>query len=306
MKRNQTDAFRGVFAIALTPFDCDGNILWDDFVRECDWMVRCGSHGLVWPVMASEFTVLSFGEWVEGMRLAVDAVQSRIPVVIGVADTSRTGALRFAEEAADAGADAIIAMPPWATKMSGLDLIEDYYRTLASATGLPVFVQNCGPPLGSNLPGQFVVELCERIPLVQYVKEEREPPGQAISEVLGLAGPGVLGVFSGSACLWILGDYRRGAAGSMPSAILADLDSQIWDLLEVGDEKRACQIHDAKLVLENVLRGMPILGARKYLMVRRGVFSCTGVRNVRVTKLDDVDLLEIERGLKVVEPYLRV
>ena len=74
--------FRGIFSIPQTPFNDAGQLLWDDLQQECDWIVRAGAHGLVYPVMASEYTVLSFPERVQGMNLAARAVNGRIPVVI--------------------------------------------------------------------------------------------------------------------------------------------------------------------------------------------------------------------------------
>ena len=41
------EPFRGVFSIAQTPFSGTGDILWDDFEYECDWIVRAGAHGFV-------------------------------------------------------------------------------------------------------------------------------------------------------------------------------------------------------------------------------------------------------------------
>ena len=89
--------------------------------------------------------------------------------------------LALAEAAGQAGADAIIAMPPWQVKLGTQDLFRQYYEALADAGGVPVFIQNVGPPLGSSLSGQFVVELCRDIPLVQYLKEEKNPQGQSVS-----------------------------------------------------------------------------------------------------------------------------
>ena len=225
--------YRGIFIIANTPFDNDGALLWDDLERTFDWVIRAGAHGLVWPVMASEFNVLSFPERIEGMRRAVDVAGGRVPVVIGVADTSQAGAVALAEAAAHAGADAVIAMPPWATKLASRALIEAYYRAIADAAGLPVFIQNVSAPLGSSLPGSFVVELCERIPLVQYLKEEKDPKGQALSEVLAPHSPAVKGVFSGSQCGYIIADHARGVSGSMPGAHMADVDVQILSLIHI-------------------------------------------------------------------------
>ena len=100
--------FRGIFPILQTPFNAQGDLVWDDFERLCDFIARSGAHGFVWPVMASEFTVVSYPERMEGVRRAVDVVAGRIPVVIGVADTTQDAAVRLAAEAGRVGADAVI------------------------------------------------------------------------------------------------------------------------------------------------------------------------------------------------------
>ena len=43
----------GIFSIAQTPFSEAGEILWDDFEVECDWIVRTGAHGFFHPVTAT-------------------------------------------------------------------------------------------------------------------------------------------------------------------------------------------------------------------------------------------------------------
>jgi 4-hydroxy-tetrahydrodipicolinate synthase len=299
--------FRGVYSIAQTPFDNAGDILWDDFEFECDWIVRTGAHGFVYPVMVSEFTVLSYTERVQAMQIAVRTVDGRIPVVIGVADTSKDGAARLAAEAARAGADAVIAMPPWGTKLGSHALIEDYYRALAETGGLPIYVQNAGAPLGSSLPGAFVVELCEKIELVQYLKEEKPPQGQSLSEVLALAGPEVKGIFSGGNCRYLISEYKRGVQGSMPPSHVVDLDAQVWDLMEAGREAEAHPIHDAKLILENAVMGLPgRVMACKEVLVRRGVLSNSAIRGRGALNMDEHDRAALDYAMSVVEPYVRV
>jgi len=297
--------WRGIFNIVQTPFDKAGNLLWEDFERESDFLVRAGSHGYVWPVMASEFTVLATHERIEGMKRAVDVVAGRIPVVIGVADTSQAGAVRLAEEAGTCGADAIIALPPWHTKLGSLDLVQAYYFALADAAGLPTFIQNTSPPMGANLSAEYVVKLCEAHPLIQYLKEEKSPQGHAVSEVIDLQSPAVKGVFSGASAQYLISEYKRGVSGNMPGCVLPDLDAQIWDLLEAGDEAKAREIHNCKIVLENALGNMPYR-ARKEILCRRGVISCAASRNVGPLNLDPVEMAEIDYVMSVVEPYFTV
>jgi 4-hydroxy-tetrahydrodipicolinate synthase len=260
--------------------------------------------------MASEFTVLATHERIEGMKRAVDVVAGRIPVVIGVADTSQAGAVRLAEEAARAGADAIIALPPWHTKLGSLDLVQAYYFALADAAGLPTFIQNTSPPMGAGLSAAYVIKLCEEHPLIQYLKEEKSPQGHSVSEVIDASRrdgetPAVKGVFSGASAKYLISEYKRGVSGNMPGCVLPDLDAQIWDLLEAGDEARAREIHNAKIVLENALGNMPFR-ARKEVLRRRGVISCAASRNVGPLVLDEVERAEIEYVMGVVEPYFTV
>lgn len=296
--------FRGYYAIAMTPFNENGDLLWDDLQRECDWTARAGAHGLVWPVNDSEYTVISFPERIQGMKLVVEAIAGRIPVVIGAADTSKAGAVVLAEEAGKAGADAIIAMPPWHTKMAANPMIEDYYRAIADAAGVPVFIQNLGWTVGSNLSSQFVVELCRKIPLVQYVKEERDPHGDRVSEVIALAGEKVKGVFTGGTQLGLITGHRRGAAGNMAASYVPEIDAKIWNLMEAGDEASARRIQDALAVLEKATRATPGGIGRKEILVRRGIFTCNARRNAGSRKLDKEYLSELEYGLSAVAPYL--
>ncbi|MFC1717704.1 hypothetical protein ACFL6S_28845 [Candidatus Poribacteria bacterium] len=69
--------------------------------------------------------------------------------------------------------------------------------------------------MGSNLPSDFVADLCRKIPLIQYVKEERYPHGVRVSEVIHLGGTGIKGIFTGGTQLGLVTGYRRGAAGNM-------------------------------------------------------------------------------------------
>ena len=301
-----SEPFRGYYAIAMTPFDEWGDLLWADLTREADWIVRAGAHGLVWPVNDSEYTSLSFPERIRGATLVVDAVAGRIPVVIGVADTSKAGAVALAEDAGKAGADAIIAMPPWQAKMATNALIEDYYRAIAKAAGVPVFIQNLAGVVGSNLSSEFIVELCQKIPLVDYVKEERDPHGACVSEIVDMAGPEVKGVFTGGTLLGLITGHKRGAAGNMASSYVSDIDAQIWDLMEEGDEAGARRIQDAWAVLEKAVMATPARLGRKEILVRRGVFTCNARRNMGPLRMDAHYLSELEHGIAAVAPFFKL
>src|SRR6266702_1794940 len=105
--------FRGVFAIPPTPFDDAGNVDESSLRRCVDFCVEAGAHGIVAPVNASESIALTDAERLRVAELIVEGVAGRVPTVIGVSGVSTTASVLYAEHAAAAGADAVIAMPPY-------------------------------------------------------------------------------------------------------------------------------------------------------------------------------------------------
>jgi dihydrodipicolinate synthase/N-acetylneuraminate lyase len=297
---------RGFYAIAMTPFDETGNLLWDDLEREFDWIARAGAHGIVWPVNDSEQRVLAFSERVRGLELLAQTIDGRIPTVGGVADTSKAGAVALSEAAGKAGVDAVIALPPWAAKLHSEALIEDYFRAIADAAGVPVFLQNLNPPVGSGLSSRLIVELSQKIPLVQYVKEERDPHGQYVSEVIALAGPELKGVFTGGHLLGLVHGHLRGAAGNIASGELPDIYGQIWDLMEAGQVAEARRLQDLECAFLRCIHTIPGQGTRKRVLMRRGVFSSDALRNTGSPVLDCAFEAELDHAMEILEPYFRV
>jgi len=93
-------AFRGIFTIPSTPFQETGEIDIPSFRRTVDFCVECGAHGLVFPVNASEWVVLSDAERFRLSEVLVEQNAGRIHAVVGVAAASCEVAVRFARHAA--------------------------------------------------------------------------------------------------------------------------------------------------------------------------------------------------------------
>lgn len=298
------DGWRGIFTIAASPFDERGGLRFDELRGHVDWIVRAGSHGVVWPVGYSQWTWLSHQERMKGTQEVVEAVAGRIPVVIGVAGPSATAAAAYARRAAECGADAVIAILPLGFKAASYDLVKAYYATIADAAGLPVFIQNLGPPWAA-LSAEVVVRLCRDIELVQYVKEEKTPQSRSCQEILDLAGDEMRGVFSGGGGSWLVSEMERGISGNMPGAPVVDICVAIWDLWHAGQVDEARKLLNLHAAYMRIWQGMPS-GARKHLLVRRGVISTPFVRGEGVAQLDAVDQAELDYALSLLEPYFTV
>ncbi|MBV9544827.1 MAG: dihydrodipicolinate synthase family protein [Chloroflexi bacterium] len=283
---------RGVYTIPVTPFDDHGDVD-EDSLRNCvQFCVDAGAHGVVAPVNASEAPLLSEQERLRVANIVVETVNRRVPVVIGVsAPTTRLSQL-FAQHAHDIGADAVMAMPPYAKKASTDELLE-YFGVVVGAARRPVFIQNWSGPVGTPMTAAFMARLIEEIDGVEYIKEETLPAGHVMSEMLRLVGPRLKGIMGGMAGRFMLDEFARGACGTMPACESTDVHVAIWNALESGDTTRARALHNRLIPLLNIewMYGPAIY---KEVLRRRGVIQSAKLRGPGAVELDAADHRELD------------
>lgn len=236
--------------------------------------------------------VLSAEERLAVVAVSVEQAKDRLPVVANVAAPSLQEAVAYTRHARESGAAAVMALPPYIRRL-GVDGLAMYYAAIAKEAELPVVVQNAPPPFGVNLPSALLNRLVDEIDLVSYVKEERLPPGHHMTDVLAGASDQLLGVFGGTAGLYLPAELARGAAGCMPSAAVPDVLVEVYKAYRAGDEVRARTIHQRILPLLTLEMSV-LMSVSKAVLVRRGVFSSTVMRDPEFPSLDEGDLAELE------------
>ena len=209
---------RGIFPVLQTPLDASDRIDDEALARQVDFAVACGAHGVVYPVLGSEFQYLTDGERRCLVELVVRQAAKRTPVVVGVAATTGVGAAEYAAHARAAGADAVVALPPYIAGANREELFA-YYAGVAEAAQCPVMIQHSFAGLDSALLSRLLTE----IEHVRYVKEEMAPSAHHISGVVQGAGEECWGVFGGALGRWMISEMRRGAVGFMPAAEVTDV-----------------------------------------------------------------------------------
>jgi dihydrodipicolinate synthase/N-acetylneuraminate lyase len=292
--------FRGIFPVLQTPVDAQGELDPASLASEVAFCRRAGAHGLVFPVLGSEFQFLSDRERQQLLAVVVRAADGRLPVVAGVAGPSAAVAVEHAAQAAAAGASALIALPPYVATGTP-DEVLAYYQAISQAAPLPIFVQNSAPGLAPD----FLLRLLREVEHVHYIKEEMHPSAHHISAVVAAAGPASWGVFGGAFGRWMLSELRRGASGFMPAAEVIDIYVQIWDAYQAGDEATARHIFNRLLPLINflMLLGLPVC---KEVLVRRGVIATAGMRTPGSLRLDAEDQRELTLILDELRPLFRL
>ncbi|MCC6861589.1 MAG: dihydrodipicolinate synthase family protein [Bryobacterales bacterium] len=269
------EPFRGVYTIPSTPFRPNGDLDIPGFRRVVDFCVACGAHGLVFPVNASEWSALSDDERLRLDQVLVERNAGRVPVVIGVNASTQEHAGRFAAHAREIGADAVIAMPPRGVQSE--EVIFNFYRRIAEAGRLPVFLQDHDPPVGTPLSVEFMLRMCREIEYVRYIKEETSPSTFRTTAILKRGAGLCKGVFGGAGGRYLIEEHRRGCAGQMPGCHVTDVVVALWNALEKGDRARAMHIYKEMAPL--FFFESPLSGCYKEVLYRRGVIDCPLKRN---------------------------
>src|SRR3954470_14522461 len=120
--------FPGIVPAVTTPFDAAGEVDVAALERNVGVLLDAGVHGLVATGTMGEAGSLSSAE----RRVVVEAAGAggggRGPVVVGISSGAPAAGVALATDAADAGADAVMLLPPLGYRADP-DELETYYRT---------------------------------------------------------------------------------------------------------------------------------------------------------------------------------
>jgi dihydrodipicolinate synthase/N-acetylneuraminate lyase len=130
-------------------------------------LIRGGCHGLVLAGSTAEAVLLSPAEKQDLLQVARKAALSlgveNYPLVAGISGQSTNESIRLAQEAAEAGANYGLLLPPsyWAKAVSK-DVIVDFYREVADNSPVPVVIYNFpGVTAGVDLNSDVISELAQ-------------------------------------------------------------------------------------------------------------------------------------------------
>jgi dihydrodipicolinate synthase/N-acetylneuraminate lyase len=132
---------RGVIPPVITPL-LDNNIIDVPGLENLvEHLVSGGVHGLFILGTTGEATGLSYPLRKEFIKRTCDLVNQRIPVMVGITDTSFDGSLEIAEYSQKVGADAVVVAPPYYMPISQSEMII-YLENLVPRLPLPLLLYN--------------------------------------------------------------------------------------------------------------------------------------------------------------------
>jgi dihydrodipicolinate synthase/N-acetylneuraminate lyase len=132
---------RGIIPPLATPLSAPDQLDEAGLDRLIEHVLAGGVHGLFILGTTGEGPSLSYRLRRELIGRTCRQVRSRVPVLVCISDTSLAESLQVARWAADAGADAVVAAPPYYFPADQKEL-QQYFEQLASASPLPLLLYN--------------------------------------------------------------------------------------------------------------------------------------------------------------------
>jgi 4-hydroxy-tetrahydrodipicolinate synthase len=275
----------GVITAMVTPFAEDRSVDEAAARRLARHLIEHGSHGLVLAGTTGESPTLSDDEKLSLLRAVRDEVGADVLVICGTGSNDTRHSERLSAAAADAGADAVLAVTPYYNKPNFTG-IRAHYEAVAKAAGIPVVLYNIPSRVVVNLSAEQLEELAQ-IENVVAVKQANDDELQPIDGLRVLAGND--GTF--------LPTLEMGEPGGVlvASHLVGDEMRQIYDSFTGGDLDRAREI-DAKLrpIYELVSRVNPI--PVKCALELLGICSCRA--RLPIVEADDEQRAEIREALE--------
>jgi 4-hydroxy-tetrahydrodipicolinate synthase len=162
--------FPGIIPAVTTPFDASGAIDFDGLSANVAALLDAGVHGIVATGTMGEAGSLSTAERRSVVEAVAAAADGRVPVIAGVSAGTPAAAIALAADAAEAGAVAIMMLPPLGYRGDDEEIVA-YYRSVAEAAGLPLMAYNNPEASGIDMGTALLARLYRDVDAVVAVKE---------------------------------------------------------------------------------------------------------------------------------------
>ena len=130
---------KGIIPPVVTPLIDNNTIDVKGLENLIEHMLSGGVHGLFILGTTGEATCLSYELRKELIKRTSELVKDRVPVVVGITDTSMDGSLEIADYSADMGFDGLVIAPPYYMPIAQEEMRE-YLEILVPKLPLPFLI----------------------------------------------------------------------------------------------------------------------------------------------------------------------
>lgn len=152
----EQNMLKGCFVAIVTPFK-GGGIDEDNFRKLIQFQLEKGIDGIVPCGTTGESATLSYQEHKRVIRITVEEVRGKVPVIAGTGSNSTKEAEELTVYARQVGADAALVITPYYNKPTQKGM-EKHYRKLTEVD-LPIIIYNVPSRTGVSIFSSTVITL---------------------------------------------------------------------------------------------------------------------------------------------------
>lgn len=245
-----------------------------------DCMIDQGVDAICILANYSEQFLLSDEERALVMRISLEHVAGRVPVIVTISHFSTDIVVERAKAAEAMGAAMVMMMPPY----HGVGLVPppegifEHFQAVSDAISIPIMVQDA-PLSGCTLPVPLLVRMAKEIENVSYFKIETPFAADKLATLIAEGGKHIVGPFDGEEAVTLLADLDAGATGTMTSALFPEKIKPIVTEYLAGNHDAALDHWKLCLPLINHENRQCGLRATKTVFAAGGVIKSDHVRH---------------------------
>jgi len=238
-----------------TPLEGPDSLDHTGLERLIERLIAGGVHGLFLLGTTGEGPALSYRLRRELISRTCAQVAGRIPVLVGITDTSVQESLSLAAHAHSAGASAVVAAPPYYFPLSQADLFRLVQR-LAAAVPLPLYLYNMPSLTKVSFAPETVARAAE-LPNVWGFKDSSGDLAYLRAVLAQVQGHPDFAVFVGPEDL-LVESVAAGAHGGVCGGanLFPSLFVSLYQAARNGDAATAARLHQKVCRLGELLYGM--------------------------------------------------
>ena len=270
----------GILPVAPTPFHADGRVDEEGMRRVLDCMIDQGVDAICILANYSEQFLLSDEERALMMKVSLEHVAGRVPVIVTISHFATEVVVARAKAADAMGAAMVMMMPPY----HGVGLVPaeagifEQFAAVSDAISIPIMVQDA-PLSGVSLPVPLLVRMAKEIEQVSYFKIETPFAADKLAALIEQGGEHIVGPFDGEEAVTLLADLDAGCTGTMTSALQPELIRPMVIDYRAGRVDDALRQWNLCLPLINHENRQCGLRAAKTVMMEGGVIGSDYVRH---------------------------
>ncbi len=275
----------GVITAMVTPFTEDRSVDEVAARKVARHLIEHGSDGLVLSGTTGESPTLDDEEKLALLRAVRDEVGPDVLLICGTGSNDTRHSERLSAAAAEAGADAVLAVTPYYNKPNFRG-IRAHYEAVGRAAGIPVVLYNIPSRVVVNVSPDQLAELA-RIENVVAVKQANDDELQPVDGLSVLAGND--GTF--------LRTLEMGGPGGVlvASHLVGSEMREIYDAMQAGDTDRAREIDESLRPIYDVLgktNPIPVKAGLELLGI------CSARARLPIVEADEEQRAEVKRALE--------